>query len=149
MRIALLLILITGLGLFSVLSFSQGTQIGLLNNCQPMVEQLSGEGYLHDERLLMGGLLDQGEAKLYQITLYRGNEYMIIGCGDETVGDLDMVVMDQNANEVGEIQLSTIGKPVSSIYIGQPPYSGEYIVVVLIANSQEENGYFGAFLGYK
>lgn len=130
-------------------SFSQGTQAGLLNNCESSIDRLVNDGFLHDERLLMGGLIPEGEAKLYQITLYRGNEYMIIGCGDETVEDLDMIILDQDSNEVGEVQLSSLGKPFSSIYIGQPPYSGEYIVVVVISKSQNPDGYFGAFLGYK
>jgi hypothetical protein len=44
--------------------------------------------------------LGQGDHRIYLVTLYSGNEYKIMACGDETASNIDIVVYDAVGNEV-------------------------------------------------
>lgn len=44
--------------------------------------------------------LGQGDHRIYLVTLYSGNEYKVMACGDEAAGNVDIVVYDAVGNEV-------------------------------------------------
>lgn len=44
--------------------------------------------------------LNQGEYRIYLVTLYAGNTYRIAGVGDENVVNLDLVLHDADGNTV-------------------------------------------------
>lgn len=44
--------------------------------------------------------LGAGEHRVYLITLYSGNEYKLLSCGDENAANLDLVLYDAKGNVV-------------------------------------------------
>ena len=44
--------------------------------------------------------LGQGEHRIYLVTLYAGNEYKILACGDSEVVNADIVLYDSLGNEL-------------------------------------------------
>ena len=50
----------------------------------------SGWQVRSQNRAALGG----GEHKIYQVTLYAGNEYKLLGCGEDTVANVDLVLYD-------------------------------------------------------
>ena len=44
--------------------------------------------------------LNQGEHRIYLVTLYAGNEYRLQVCGDSNAGDLDLVLHDAAGQEL-------------------------------------------------
>ena len=44
--------------------------------------------------------LGSGEHRVYLITLYSGNEYKLLSCGDENAANLDLVLYDAKGNVV-------------------------------------------------
>jgi len=45
--------------------------------------------------------LGSGEHRVYLVTLYAGNEYKIMACGDNNVANIDIVLYDAQGNQVG------------------------------------------------
>lgn len=45
--------------------------------------------------------LGSGEHRVYLVTLYSGNEYRILACGDDNVANIDIVLYDAQGNQVG------------------------------------------------
>jgi len=44
--------------------------------------------------------ITEGKTRNYLVTLYKGNEYRIATCGDESVGKLDVLLYDTDGNVV-------------------------------------------------
>jgi type 1 fimbria pilin len=44
--------------------------------------------------------LGQGEHRIYLVTLYSGNDYKIMACGDNSAANVDIVLYDALGNEV-------------------------------------------------
>lgn len=44
--------------------------------------------------------LGQGEHRVYLVTLYAGNEYKVIACGDSNVSNIDVVLYDAKGTQV-------------------------------------------------
>lgn len=44
--------------------------------------------------------LGQGEHRVYLVTLYAGNEYKVLACGDVNVSNVDLVLYDAQGNQV-------------------------------------------------
>ena len=44
--------------------------------------------------------LASGEHRIYLVTLYAGNEYKFLVCGDQNASDVDLVVHDANGQEL-------------------------------------------------
>jgi hypothetical protein len=55
-------------------------------------------------RTAVDGTLKKGEHRVYLVTLYAGNEYVIQACGDNNSGDLDLVLHDKDGKEVSRDQ---------------------------------------------
>lgn len=51
-------------------------------------------------RTAVDATLKKGEHRVYLVTLYAGNEYVIQSCGDNNAGDLDLVLHDKDGKEV-------------------------------------------------
>jgi len=45
--------------------------------------------------------LAQGEHRVYLVTLYAGNEYKVMACGDSNVANIDIVIYDAKGAQVG------------------------------------------------
>lgn len=45
--------------------------------------------------------LNQGGHKVYLVTLYAGNSYKLLACGDANVGNADLVLYDRTGKQVG------------------------------------------------
>jgi hypothetical protein len=44
--------------------------------------------------------LGNGEHRVYLVTLYAGNDYKILACGDDNVANIDLVLYDASGNQV-------------------------------------------------
>lgn len=44
--------------------------------------------------------LGEGEHRVYVVTLYQGNEYKLMGCGDSNVANIDIVLYDSKGNKL-------------------------------------------------
>ena len=51
-------------------------------------------------RTAVDATIKKGEHRVYLVTLYAGNEYVMQACGDPSAGDLDLVLHDKDGKEV-------------------------------------------------
>lgn len=51
-------------------------------------------------RTLHNTTLESGATKNYLVTLYKGNEYKFMGCGDANYANVDLLLYDVNGNVV-------------------------------------------------
>lgn len=51
-------------------------------------------------RTAVDATLEQGEHRVYLVTLYAGNQYSLKACGDSDAGNLDLVLHDKDGREV-------------------------------------------------
>lgn len=70
--------------------------------------------------------LGQGEHRVYLVTLYAGNEYKVMACGDSNVANIDIVIYDAKGAQVGT-DASGDREPVVSY---TPPATDTYYVAV-------------------
>lgn len=89
-----------------------------------------------------GQYLGAGQYKTYTSYLYSGNQYAIVGAGDNTVRDLDVQVYDRNWNLVSS-DSGTSNVSVAKFY---PPHSGTYIIRTKMYSG---HGYFFQMVGWK
>ena len=101
---------------------------------------LSAAGY--NLKGMKGQYLDSGEYKTYSSYLYSGNDYVIIGAGDNSVRDLDVQVYDRNWNLIIS---DTDSSDVSTVRF-TPPHSGTYIIRTKMYSG---HGYFFQMVGWK
>ena len=101
---------------------------------------LSAAGY--NLKGMKGQYLDSGEYKTYTSYLYSGNEYVVLGAGDNTVRDLDVQIYDNNWN------LITSDSDTSNVSTVQfyPPHTGTYIIRTKMYSG---HGYFFQMVGWK
>jgi hypothetical protein len=55
-------------------------------------------------RTAVDATLKKSEHRVYLVTLYAGNEYVIQACGDSSSGDIDLVLHDKDGKEVARDQ---------------------------------------------
>jgi len=89
-----------------------------------------------------GEYLRQGKYYLLKTTLYRGNQYFIIGAGDSSVHDLDIIMLDENSNEIDRDRKSN-ATPIVEV---SPRWSGTYYIGVLMYSG---SGYSNVMVCYK
>ena len=82
------------------------------------------EGYA--VRTATSAELAQDEYRIFLVTLYSGNEYKIVGVGDDSVTNLDLVLHDADGNTV-EYDRTVDSQPVIDF---SPPQTATYFVVV-------------------
>lgn len=51
-------------------------------------------------RTMTSTTLKKGATRNYLVTLYKGNEYQMIGCGDSDTSNVDVLIYDTNGNVV-------------------------------------------------
>lgn len=51
-------------------------------------------------RTMTSSMITEGKTRNYLVTLYKGNEYQIATCGDESVTKLDVLLYDTEGNVV-------------------------------------------------
>lgn len=51
-------------------------------------------------RTATAATLGEGEHRVYLVTLYQGNEYKFLGCGDSNVANIDLVLYDEAGQKV-------------------------------------------------
>jgi len=90
-----------------------------------------------------GTLLKQGKYKTFKLLLYKGNTYIIIGTGDNSVKDIDVQVYDKDWNIVKE-DYSASG-PLYAVQI-KPQQTGVYYVRTSMYLGK---GYFFQTTGWK
>ena len=130
-----LLVLVIGLGTLYATSYSKAK-----NKAYASAVLLSAKGY--NVKGLSGEYLNNGETKTYKAYLYSGNEYVIIGAGDDTVSDLDVQVYDRSWN----LQVSDNDNESVSIVRFYPPHSGTYLIRTKMYSG---HGYFFQMVGWK
>ncbi len=89
-----------------------------------------------------GKYLSQGDYYIVRTTLYSGNSYFIIGAGDSSVRDLDIIMLDENYNEIDRDQKSD-ATPIVAV---SPRWSGTYYIGVLMYSG---SGYSNVLVCYK
>jgi len=89
-----------------------------------------------------GEYLSNGNSITYSRYLYSGNNYVVIGAGDETVSDLDVMVYDSNWHEVASDN-DTSNATAVKFYA---THSGTYHFVTKMYSG---HGYFFQLLGWK
>jgi len=83
--------------------------------------------------------LGQDEYRIFLVTLYSGNEYRIVGVGDDNVGNLDVVLHDADGNTV-EYDRTTDSQPSIEF---TPSATATYFVVVHARDVTPEGGKAG------
>lgn len=102
-----------------------------------------GEGYSTRNYLI--GKLDKDETDTWTMTLYGGNEYIIIGACDGDCGDLDIAVLDEYDNPVaGDTETDDV--PVVELNLEE---QGRYQIKVTMYDCSVEPCYFGLGIFYK
>ena len=72
--------------------------------------------------------VNAGKTKNYLVTLYRGNEYRILTCGDETVANLDVLIYDAKGNLIDR-DTTTDREPT---LVFEPKDTSAYYVVLYL-----------------
>jgi len=67
----------------------------------------------------------------YTVTLYRGNSYVIFGCGDANARDIDIHIYDENGNLIDRDRFQN-SRPVVEV---TPKWSGPFTVRVKMDDS--------------
>lgn len=70
--------------------------------------------------------LGEGEHRVYLVTLYQGNEYKFMGCGDSNVANIDLVIYDAKGNKLAG-DVSSDREPVMTY---TPTVTNSYYLVV-------------------
>jgi len=86
-------------------------------------------------RTATSATLAETEYRIYLVTLYKGNEYKIVACGDESSNDVDLVLHDADGNVVLQDEAED-RQPVLSY----KPTSTDTFYVVVHARSVKEKG---------
>jgi len=89
-----------------------------------------------------GDYLSQGDNYVVRTTLYRQNEYVIIGAGDSSVRDLDILILDENFNEIDR-DTKRDSTPIVEV---SPRWSGTFYIGVLMYRG---SGYSNIMICYK
>ena len=89
-----------------------------------------------------GEYLGTSETVTYKVYMYSGNQYVVLGAGDNRVGDLDVEVYDSNGNLVAS------DRDYSAVSVAKftPAYSGTYYVRTRMYSG---NGYFFQMVGWR
>lgn len=77
------------------------------------------------------------EAVTYRVTLYKGINYVLLGCADGEAVDLDMRLYDGNGELVSNDK-SPDAKPFVDV---SPPTTGEYALQVLVYKAAAQTDY--------
>ena len=91
------------------------------------------------------GLLAKGGKAVVKLTLYEGNEYVLVGGGCRDCYDVDVLVYDENWNEVDRDQEN---KDVAVVKVA-PKWSGEFYVVIHMYSSTSNGAHWVLVTGYK
>ncbi len=102
-----------------------------------------GEGYATRNYLI--GKLDEEETDTWTMTLYGGNDYLIIGACDGDCGDLDITVLDEYDNTIAR-DTETDDVPVVQLDLEE---QGRYQIRVKMYSCSVEPCYFGLGIFYK
>ena len=77
--------------------------------------------------------IQPGKTKNYLVTLYRGNEYRILTCGESTVANLDVLIYDAKGNLISR-DTTTDREPVLSF---TPKDTSAYYVVLYLREMKQ------------
>lgn len=106
------------------ISFASGCDSRSLQNLQTIKNYAERRGY--SCRNQVGGTyLKTGGNYIIRTTLYSGNNYLLVGQGNENVRDLDIILADENGNEIDRDQRSD-ATPIVKV---RPKWSGTYYVI--------------------
>jgi hypothetical protein len=72
--------------------------------------------------------INVGKTKNYLVTLYRGNEYRILTCGEQKIGNLDVLIYDAKGNLIRR-DATTDREP---LLLFEPETTGSYYVVLYL-----------------
>ena len=78
--------------------------------------------------------LAEAEYRIYLVTLYKGNEYRILACGDQASADVDLVLHDAD----GEVVLQDESQDRQPLLTFKPETTDTYYVVVHARSVKEE-----------
>jgi len=92
------------------------------------VAQLMTRADYNTRDTVSGRYLSQGGSYTFRTTLFSGYEYVLIGAGDSTVRDLDIVLYDENWNQLAK---DTMTDNVPMI-TGTPRWNGTFYVKVIM-----------------
>ena len=77
-------------------------------------------------RTMTSTVLEAGKTRNYLVTLYKGNQYRIEACGDDSVKNVDVLLYDTEGNVITRDDTED-GKPKIEF---EPKETGSYYVVV-------------------
>ena len=110
---------------------------------EAVYEWVDGQGYYTENYLI--GKLDEDETDTWTMPLDGGNEYIIIGACDGDCGDLDIVILDENDDEVAR-DTATDDVPVVELDLKD---GGMYQIQVTMYSCSIEPCYFGLGIFYR
>ena len=84
-------------------------------------------------RTATSATLQQGDHRVYLVTLYAGNEYKLQACGDASAGDIDLILHDTEGNPVARDETND-REPV---ILYKPALTETYYVVMHAINVTE------------
>ena len=91
---------------------------------------------------MKGEYLNQSEFKTYSVYLYSGNQYAILGAGDNSVRDLDVQIYNKDWTLIA----SDNSNSNVSIVKFYPPRTGRYLIRTQMYSG---NGYFFQMVGWR
>ena len=91
------------------------------------------------------GLLRKGGRHVVRMTLYRGNEYALVGGGCRDCYDLDLILYDENWNQIDRDRMSD-RVPIVTV---RPRWSGTYYVVVEMYHSTPNGAHWVLLTGFR
>ncbi len=122
---------------------SQGPAGTVWTQLEAVYDWADAEGY--STRNYIIGKLDEDEKDTWTMTLYGGNDYLIIGACDGDCGDLDIALLDEYDNTVAR-DTETDDVPVVELSLKN---QGRYQIQVTMYSCSVEPCYFGLGIFYK
>jgi len=133
-----LVVFVLALSIPSISYASDAESIRKLSLVKTYVESLGAEC----RGRASGKYLNRGQYYIVQTSLYKHNRYFIVGAGDSTVRDLDILLLDENENEIDR----DAGRDPSAIVEVNPRWSGTFYIAVLMYSG---HGYSNVMICYE
>lgn len=83
-------------------------------------------------RSLTSAEIKTRKTKNYLVTLYKGNEYQVVTCGDKSIENLDVLLYDTNGNVLSRDTTSDREPKITFA----PEHTGSYYVVLYLREAK-------------
>jgi len=138
----LLVLVLALMAIVAIPSISYASDAQSMRKLYKLKRALERQGVAYCRNKASGRYLRQGKYYIVRTTMYRGNKYYIIGAGDSSVRDLDILMLDENYNEIDRDRRSS----AEAVVAVSPRWPGTYYIAVLMYRG---SGYSNVMVCYK